>query len=227
MDTGRQAYPTGKNGEPRTLEEQTTDGARKFSPSVGRNRDVVREALLDNLPASAEILEIGSGTGEHGIYVTEAAAEMQWTFTDHSQDALQGISAWIEYAARENLSGPYQLDVSEPDWGADVEGKQYDAIFSANVVHISPFSVTRGLFTGAKRLLKPDGQLVFYGPFSRNGKMAPSNRRFDADLKKRDPEWGIRDIENELNILAQVNGLKLRLAAGMPANNLMLFFSRA
>ena len=105
MDTGRQAYPTGKNGEPRTLEEQTTDGVRKFSPSVGRNRDVVREALLDNLPASAEILEIGSGTGEHGIYVTEAAAEMQWTFTDHSQDALQGISAWIEYAARENLSG--------------------------------------------------------------------------------------------------------------------------
>ncbi len=227
MDTNRKAYPEGSDKKPRTLEAQTTDGARNFSPSVMRNKGVVREALLDNLPASAEILEIGSGTGEHGIYVTEAAANVAWTFTDYCEETLQGISAWITHSGRKNLHGPYQLNASKMHWGADVECKRYDAVFSANVIHIAPYSATQGLFVGAQRLLKPDGQLVLYGPFSREGKMAASNKSFDADLKKRDPEWGIKDVEQELNMLAQTNGLKLRLAAGMPANNLMLFYTRS
>ena len=221
------SYPTSETGQPRTLESLENEGGRRFSRSVARNREVIREALLDNIDADAAVLEIGSGTGEHGIFVTEQAGALKWTFSDTNDEALSGITAWMEHTQRATCLGPYKIDASRDAWGQEVEAGKYDVIFTANVAHIAPFSFTEGLFNGAARLLSTGGKLVFYGPFARNGKMVASNMQFDADLKRRDAEWGVRDLETELIPLAHKHGLSLDLIASMPKNNLMLFFSRA
>ena len=96
------------------------------------------------------------------------------------------------------MVGPVLLDASKSDWGSDIESQSFDVIFSANVVHIAPMYVLEGLIAGAGRLLAQAGKLIFYGPFSRNGLMVQSNHAFDADLKRRDARWGVRDVERDL-----------------------------
>ena len=227
MSDENRGYPKGVSGKPVTLEVLGENTGRKMSPSIGRNREIVREALLDNVDHQGALLEIGSGTGEHGVFITELAPELDWTFTDYNEDAFASISAWMAHVGRPRLHGPYKLDASVPQWGERIEGQKFDALFSANVVHISPFAVTEGLFAGARRLLKLDGRLVLYGPFAEDGEIADSNARFDSDLKRRDPSWGVRDIVRDLLPLAEKNKLKLLLQAGMPANNMTLVFERA
>jgi len=227
MSDENRSYPKGVSGKPAALEALGETDGRKMSPSIGRNREIVREALLDNIALDGSLLEIGSGTGEHGVFITELASDLDWTFTDYNEDAFTSISAWIEHSGRARLHGPYKLDASAPHWGKAIEGQAYDTLFSANVIHISPFAITQGLFAGAGRLLKPGGRLVFYGPFAEDGKIADSNARFDADLKRRDQAWGVRDIIRDLLPLAEKNNLKLILQAGMPANNMTLVFERA
>lgn len=217
-------YPEGEEGQPRTLEQQAGEGARRFSPSVGRNKKIIAEAFLDNVSATASVLEIGSGTGEHGVYITEQAPEMFWSFTENSAEAMSGISAWMAHTGREKLYGPYEVNAASEDWGEVIEAQNFDVIFMANVLHITPFEVAKGVFAGAERLLSKPGKLLIYGPFSRSGRMAMSNQRFAQDLKRRDTLWGVRDVENDLLPLAQRHGLNLSLAANMPSNNLMLVF---
>ena len=219
-------YPKGDGKTPRTLEPQGDDGERRFSPSVSRNRAILREAFLDNVPADAAVLEIGSGTGEHGIFITESEPDMSWTFSEFSQDAANGIQAWIDHANRAGLHGPFLLDASSAEWGEGIEGQPFDVMFSANVVHISPISVLQGIMAGAGRLLSRGGRLVFYGPFARDGFMVESNQAFDADLKRRNVEWGVRDLERDLLPLASGASLKLVITAEMPKNNLFLVFER-
>ena len=220
-------YPGGKGTLPRTLEVQNAEGERRFSPSVSRNRGVLREAFVDNVCGPVSVLEIGSGTGEHGVFLTEERADIHWTFSDHNEEALSGIAAWMEHAGRDTLHGPYLLDASAEHWGPEIEGQTFDIIFSANVVHISPVSVLAGIFAAGERILTTTGRLVFYGPFARNGVMVDSNKNFDADLKRRDAGWGVRDLDTELIPLASKAGLKLTLTAAMPKNNYFLIFSRA
>lgn len=205
---------------------ETVDG-RRFSPSIGRNREVVREALLDNIAHDGTLLEIGSGTGEHGAFTTQTAKDLIWTYTDYYEDAFESIHSWIDYMGTANLRGPYRLDASAPDWGKPIEAQRFDAVFSANVTHISPFAVTRGIFAGAARLLKNDGKLLLYGPYAQDGEMAEGNANFDADLKRRNSAWGVRDIERDIRPIAREAGFNLALVAGMPANNFTLVFERA
>lgn len=226
MPDENSAYPKSATAQPRALEPHGIDGARRFSPSVARNHAVIAEVFLDNVPDDANVLEIGSGTGEHGIHITAQAPALRWNFTDISEEALPGIAAWISYAGRAGLSGPYHVNAAEADWGQAIEAQGFDAIFSANVIHISPFTVTQGLFAGAQRLLADNGKLIFYGPFARDGKMVDSNKSFDADLNRRSPDWGVRDVESDLEPLAVKHGFCLALGARMPANNLMLIFQR-
>lgn len=221
------AYPGSVSGKPRTLEPLHITGERRFSPSIGRNRDVVRDAFLAHVRQDASVLEVGSGTGEHGAYITRAAPDLTWTFTDYNPDALGSIKAWMDHEARAGLHGPFQIDASTEDWGRGIETQRYDTIFSANVIHISPISVLYGIFQGADRLLHPDGKLIFYGPFARHGEMAEGNQRFDADLKRRDERWGVRDADLDLLPLAAKLGLELTNHVEMPKNNLTLVFTRA
>ena len=212
------------------MKTATENGERLFSPSTARNREPIAEVLLDALPPSSLVLEIGGGTGEHAAYMAKTAPEIDWYTGDPDAAARTSIAAWIAHEKLPNLKGPHALGVSAPGWAekaAMLVPAPPNAIVSINMIHIAPFAATTGLFTGAGALLKEGGLLFLYGPFSRGGvHTAPSNEAFDESLKSRDPGWGVRDIEHDLLPLAQKNALTLERIVEMPANNLSLLFRK-
>ncbi|MEM9263807.1 MAG: DUF938 domain-containing protein [Pseudomonadota bacterium] len=226
MDEDRD-YIRGADGRPRALEARAEREGRQFSPSVGRNRDVVAEAFKAAMPPSGAVLEVGSGTGEHGVFFTEDLPGLRWFFTDYEEAARASVQAWIDHAGRSKLCGPYDVDASLTHWGDELEALRFDGMFSANVIHIAPFGVAEGLFAGAGRLLRRGGRLFLYGPFGRNGVMAEGNRNFDADLKRRNTLWGVRDLEIDLLPLASNSNLSLKTVIPMPKNNLSVVFERS
>ncbi len=220
------AEDAGSTGRPVALETRSgaADG-RQFSPSTARNKDAVRAAFLAHMPMSGNLLEIASGTGEHGAHITQAAPELSWTYSDLDSAGRASQSAWIAHLGGRPLRGPYELDTRKPDWGASESSAPYDGMFCANMIHIAPFEAAIGLFAGAARLLRPGGRLMLYGPFARSGKIAASNAQFSADLKRRDGDWGVRDLDLEILPLASKNRLKLAAVIDMPANNSSVVFS--
>ncbi len=220
-------YPKAATGKPVTLEAQaeTRDG-RRFSPSASRNQDAVREAFLKHMPSVGRVLEIASGTGEHGAYITAALPDMTWTYSDADPGCLSSQASWAASADHDRLRGPCHLDTSAPDWGQAEAQAPYDGLFCANMIHIAPFEAAIGLFAGAGRVLADTGKLFLYGPFVRQGDIAPSNARFDGFLKQRDARWGVRDLEVDILPLAEQNGLVLETIIDMPANNMSVIFTR-
>lgn len=208
------------------LETRAAEGERQFSPSAARNRDPIREAFVDLMPAEGKILEIGAGTGEHAVHLAAAAPGLDWLAGDPDPLARASIAAWIAHARLDNLKGPHAIDVTSPVWGVE-KNAPFDGVVSINMVHIAPFAAAEGLFAGAGRLLRASGALFLYGPFSRDGAhTAPSNEAFDAALKTRDPRWGVRDIERDLAPLAHKTALRLETIVEMPANNLSVVFRK-
>ncbi|MEL7129224.1 MAG: DUF938 domain-containing protein, partial [Pseudomonadota bacterium] len=203
------------------LEALTDMDGRRFSPSAGRNKEAIKHAFLKHMPTDGKVLEIGSGTGEHGIHITEDAPRLEWIFSDPDQLSVASIRAWIHHAGRANLIGPHHLDATERHWGA-LEALQLNGLFCANVIHISPFTVCEGLFAGASRLLIPGGRVFLYGPFGRNGHLSDGNQRFSDDLKRRDPSWGVRDLEVDVLPLAASYGFSITEIVEMPKNNLSI-----
>ena len=195
---------------------------RRFSPACGRNRDPILSVLSRFFPSSCRILEIASGTGEHGAYFAAAHPNWRWQPSDFSRDALESISAWADHMGLTNLQHPIQLDVTQPIWPIE----QADAIYCANMIHISPWSCTLGLLDGAARVLTKDQHLITYGPYKFGGKhTATSNSAFHQNLKARDPNWGIRDVDRIQEEAIQ-RGLQLTEVSPMPANNFCLVFMR-
>ncbi|WP_239805579.1 DUF938 domain-containing protein [Croceicoccus hydrothermalis] len=196
--------------------------ARGDAPATHRNRDGIAAVLRDVLPAGGTVLEIASGTGQHAAYFASLFPELVWQPSDTDRQALSSIAAWGEASASHNLRPPVRLDASADEWPV----ARADGILCINMAHISPWSATQGLFTGAARLLPEGGPLVIYGPFVRSGvETAASNLAFDENLKARDPRWGLRRVE-ALDALAQENGLSAAEPVPMPANNLMLIYRR-
>ncbi|MFC5085002.1 DUF938 domain-containing protein [Microvirga arabica] len=192
------------------------------SPSVARNRDPILAVLQRVLPASGLVLEIASGTGEHAHHFAAALPHLTWQPTDQDEQALNSIAAHRAASGLPNLLAPLRLDASAPDWPVE----QADALVAINMVHISPWRATQGLMAGAGRVLPPGGVLFLYGAYKENGAhTAPSNEAFDQDLRRRNPEWGVRDLE-EVTDLARAHGLDLAERIAMPANNLSLVFRR-
>ena len=174
--------------------------------------------LNDWLPASGLVLEIASGTGEHAVFFAERFPKLEWQPSDIHPDALESIAAWGAEAGLPNVRAPVVIDASGPDWPIE----RSDAVLSINMVHISPWEAALGLLAGAARLLPESGPLILYGPWLTNSiPTAPSNLEFDADLRRRDPEWGLRLVE-EFAPAARERGLELVETRQMPANNLML-----
>jgi len=208
-------------GDERRFYEAPASGARRSAPAAGRNREPIADVLGEWLPASGLLLEIASGTGEHAVYFAERFPALDWQPSDVHADALDSIAAWRSAAALPNLRPPLTIDAAAPDWPIDSAG----AVLSINMVHISPWSSALGLIAGAERLLAPGAPLILYGPWLEAGaQAAPSNLAFDADLKRRDPAWGLRTVED----FAAAASPAFRLAdrREMPANNLMLLFRR-
>jgi SAM-dependent methyltransferase len=180
---------------------------------------------------SGDVLEAGSGTGQHIVHFARQSPGITWWPSDFSEAHLKSISAWRAHAGLANIRPPLRIDLSDPAWCAgmtDGSGPQrLVAVFCANVIHIAPWRVAEGLFAGAGRYLKSSGLLFLYGPFKRDGRhTAVSNAVFDTSLRDNNPEWGVRDMA-DVEKLAAKNGLALREAVDMPANNMILVFAKA
>jgi SAM-dependent methyltransferase len=208
------------------LEARTVAGEKLYSPSAARNRDAIRHVVLEVMPREGQILEIGGGTGEHGVHIAAAAPGLVWHSGDPDPASRASIAAWIKDAGLANLKGPHAIDVTASDWGVEA-GAPFDGVVSFNMIHIAPFAAATGLFAGAGRVLKRGGVLFLYGPFSRAGvHTAPSNEAFDVSLKSRDARWGVRDLEHDLAPLAQKNAFAREAIVEMPANNLCVIFRK-
>ena len=180
---------------------------------------------------SGDVLEAGSGTGQHVVYFAHHSPDIIWWPSDLHAAHLRSIAAWRAHAGLTNIKPALRIDLSDPAWCPamhDGSGpSQLLAVFCANVIHIAPWRVAEGLFTGAARYLRSDGRLFLYGPFKRDGKhTALSNAVFDTSLRERDAEWGVRDIV-DVEKLAASESLALIETVQMPANNLILVFERS
>lgn len=228
MSDENESYDKGADGKPLTLEERGAVGdGRLFSPSTGRNKDAVREVFLAHMPLSGRVLEIASGTGEHGAHIVAAAQELVWTYSDIDEAGMMSQRAWAAHEGHGRLLGPMRVDTTAGHWGEAEAAAPYDGLFCANMIHIAPFEAAIGLFAGAGRTLRLGGRLLLYGPFGRDGVMVPSNQDFVDSLKRRDARWGVRDLERDILPLAAANGLDMADIIEMPANNLSVIFEKA
>jgi len=191
---------------------------KQHAPATARNREPIREVLARELPAQGSVLEIASGSGEHAVAFAAAFPAITWQPSDPSDAALASIAAWRADAQLANLRAPILLDASAAAWPIE----HADAIVCINMVHISPWSATLGLFAGAVRVLPRGGLLYLYGPYRFAGAFtAASNAEFDRSLRARDPSWGVRDVDA---LVAAARGLTLQATIAMPANNHSLVF---
>jgi SAM-dependent methyltransferase len=201
--------------------------ATSYSPAADRNKQVILDVLRQVLPARGHALEIASGTGQHVAWFAAALPEWTWQPTDAQESALPSISARIEQSGLANVRQPRQLDVLAPQWPTDGEafGEPFDAVYCANMLHISPWATCACLMQGCARHLAPRGLLVLYGPYLEDDiPTAPGNLAFDKSLRIQNPQWGIRRLEDVKKEAERV-GLSLRERHAMPANNLILVFA--
>ena len=187
---------------------------KPHSPACERNREPILAVLREHFAARRQVLEIGSGTGQHAVFFAAAMPWLQWQASDRAE-YLPGIRAWLDDARLPNTPAPLELDVLAAWPALDV-----DAVFSANTLHIMGWDGVQALFEGVGKLLADSGDtLIVYGPFNYGGAYtSDSNRQFDAWLKARDPRSGIRDFE-AVDALAEAAGLRLLADIEMPANN--------
>jgi Protein of unknown function (DUF938) len=205
---------------------------RLDAPAFHRNHQAIRDVLARFLDGkSGDIVEVGSGTGQHVVEFASQFPDITWWPSDLNENHLKSIEAWRTHSQLSNIRPPRRIDVSDPGWcdAVRAEGGPEDllATFCANVIHIAPWHVAEGLVAGAGHYLRRGGMLFLYGPFKRGGRhTAESNEAFDQSLRARDPAWGVRDVEDVAK-LADGAGLSLLDVADMPANNLTLVFARS
>jgi hypothetical protein len=196
---------------------------RLYAPATQRNRDYILAVLERHLPRQGLVLEIASGSGEHVIHFAQRLRGLTFQPSDPDPSARASIDAWVASVGVENVRAALDLDAAKPSWPIACA----DAVLCINMVHIAPWSATRGLLDGAARVLPSGGVLYLYGPYRREGRhTAPSNAVFDADLCARNPEWGVRDLEEVAALAARV-GFEAPLIEPMPANNFSLIFRKA
>jgi hypothetical protein len=201
------------------------------APAFHRNHAPIWAVLSRFLKdGSGDVLEVGSGTGQHVAAFARETPALTWWPSDPVAHHRRSIAAWVAREGVQNVQAPLALDLAAPGWGHDASVElpaAFRAIVCANVLHIAPWDVSRGLFAGAGARLAQDGRLFVYGPFKRGGvHTAPSNAAFDESLRATDPAWGVRDID-DLAALAREGGLHHAETIAMPANNFILVFARA
>ena len=195
------------------------------APSCERNREPILEVLQRHFADRRQVLEIGSGTGQHAVHFAAAMPWLSWQCSDRA-GSLPGIRAWLDHAALPNTPAPVELDVAAGPWPVPVNGARFDAAFSANTLHIMGWPEVEAFFAGLDGTLAADAVLVVYGPFNYGGDYtSDSNRDFDGWLKARDPRSGIRDFE-AVDALARGIGLQRLEDVAMPSNNRGLAWRR-
>ena len=194
---------------------------KPFAESCEQNRAPILEVLRVELTGRSHLLEVGSGTGQHAVYFAPEFPELAWQTSDVIETHA-GIISWLEDSGVGNILPPIALDVCKDRW----PDAGYDAVFSANTVHIMSWPEVECLMAGVGQVLEMDGVFCLYGPFNYNGRYtSKSNADFDRWLKQRDPLSGVRDFE-ALQALAGKAGLRLKEDYAMPANNRTLVWSK-
>lgn len=193
---------------------------KREAPATQRNREPIAAVLAEELPGRGLVLEVASGTGEHAVFFARTFPQVEWQPSDPDPEALASIAAYAQEAGLPNLRPALRLDAAAAEWPV----MRADAVVCINMVHISPWEASEGLFAGAQRLLADGAPLVLYGPFlEAEVQTAPSNLAFDESLKARDPRWGLREVA-EIDALAARCGFARTRRVAMPANNLMLVY---
>jgi hypothetical protein len=204
----------------RRFYEQPSEGARRSAPAALRNREPIAEVLVEWLPASGLVLEVASGTGEHAVFFAERFPDLEWQPSDTDESALASVAAWRDASPLPNLLPPLRLSATDPEWPI----ARADAVLNINMIHISPWAAALGLLDGAARLLPKGAPLILYGPWIRESvPTAPSNLAFDESLRQRNPEWGLRRVE-DFATEARARDFDFEDQREMPANNMMLLF---
>ena len=195
---------------------------KPYAESCEQNQEPILEVLQEILASQHRVLEIASGTGQHAVYFGRALPHLTWQTSELAQNHA-GIQAWLDESLLPNVLPPVAIDVNDTEWPIE----SVDAVFNANTVHIVAWQAVEAMFAGIARVLEEDGLLCLYGPFNYGGKFtSESNARFDAWLKSRDPNSGVRDFE-ALNRLAESHALLLQKDVAMPANNRILVWRRS
>lgn len=190
---------------------------KPYSESCDQNREPILAVIKPLFKPLKQVLEVGSGTGQHAVYFARKMPHLQW-YTSDLEENHEAIKAWLEEAGLANAHPPLSLDVKQTVW----PNIKVDAVFSANTVHIMHWHEVEAFFSRLGTLLRSQGLFVLYGPFNYNhAYTSPSNAAFDKWLGNRDPGSGIRNFE-DLNRLAGENGLWLKQDYAMPANNRIL-----
>jgi SAM-dependent methyltransferase len=197
--------------------------ARLYSPSTARNRDPILAVLRPHLEEARSVLHIAEGSGEHVVHFARALPAIVFQPTDPDAAARASIDAWAAATGLANVRPALALDVTVQPWPV----ASADAVICINMIHISPWAATLGLMRGAAHVLGAGGLLFLYGPYRRGGAhTADSNAAFDQDLRRRNPEWGIRDVE-AVAATAKAEGFGAPIIEAMPANNLSLIFRKS
>lgn len=194
---------------------------RPYAEACEQNKRPILAVLREQLAAPGLVLEIGSGTGQHAVFFSAELPHLVWQPSDVAAN-LPGIRAWIAACPAPNLRDPLVLEVTQDAW--PVEAADY--AFSANTAHIMSERQVRAMLAGLGRILRPGGRFCLYGPFAYHGRhTAPSNAAFDASLRARDPDSGVRDVD-DLARWAQAAGLVLAADYEMPVNNRTLVWEK-
>jgi hypothetical protein len=199
---------------------------RLYAPATQRNREPILAVLRRVLPAAGSVLELASGTGEHAVWLAAHFPGVAFQPSDPDPEQRASIAAWIAFTAVKNVRAPLDLDAAAAWEESAGLPPGLGAILCINMVHISPWAATLGLLRGAGALLPAGGLLYLYGAYKRGGRhTAPSNDAFDASLRARNPQWGVRDLEAVADA-ASGRGLALEEVLEMPANNLSVILRR-
>ena len=208
--------------DPIHLENRVKTGARLFSPTAGRNKAPIGHVLSPYLPPKAKVLEIASGTGEHAAHMCGLRSDIIWQPTDIDAESRASQNAWRTDVPTQMLPS-LSVDTTAPEWWGGLG--DFDVLYCANMIHIAPWEAALGLAEGAGQLLRGGGVMALYGPFLEGAKTAQSNLNFDANLKRRNPAWGVRDLSSVKHIFADA-GVGFTAYVEMPAENRLLIFTK-
>jgi len=195
---------------------------KQTAAATQRNREPILEVLRRILPSAGTVLEIASGSGEHAVHFAARLPHLTWQPSDPDAVARDSIAAWCDEVKAPNLLPPLPIDVRRHPWPI----ASADAVVCINMIHIAPWTTCEALLRGAATLLAPGGPLYLYGPFLIDGRFtAPSNAAFDRELRRHDPEWGVRDLA-EVRAAARGHGFRFVERVDMPANNFSVLFAK-
>lgn len=209
------------------MKENTENSdARLDYPATSRNREAILDVLKGALPEQGTVLEIASGSGQHITYFAEHLSHLKWQPSDPDAKARASVDAWRQWlGVTNNVHPALELDASVDIWSV-AHAQDVSAIISVNMIHIAPWTACLGLLRNASRVLPAGGVLYLYGPFKvGNVHIAPSNADFDLSLQARDPEWGVRNLDDVAEE-ALKQDFQLMKTVRMPANNLSVIFHR-